>query len=71
MDGAYIGTNWTHAWLVNRLHGEPARILLVHVGKTGGESLKGSIHLHVENNRHALGCLMNRTKYVEDSGLGF
>ena len=68
MDGAYIGTNWTHAWLVNRLHGEPARILLVHVGKTGGESLKGSIHLHVENNRHALGCLMNRTKYAEDSG---
>ena len=68
MDGAYKGTNWTHDWLVNRLHGEPARILLVHVGKTGGQSLKDSIPLWVHEKRDALGCLMNRTKYAEDSG---
>ena len=67
MHGAHKGTNWTHDWLVNRLRGEPARILLVHVGKTGGQSLK-SLPLWVGLKRDALGCLMNRTKYAEDSG---
>ena len=68
MDGAYKGTNWTHDWLVNQLHRELARILLVHVSKTGEQSLKDSIPLQVENKRDALQCLINRTKYTEDSG---
>ena len=64
-------SNWTHEWLIHRTQGERARILLVHVGKTGGVSLYRSIPVYHRYKTNALQCLMdktiNNTVVVEDS----
>lgn len=54
--------NWTQTWLVDNLQGEPARILFIHVGKTGGVSLKKTIPLDIEAKRKRLNCLRARTR---------
>ena len=46
-----------------RIHGEPARILFVHVGKTGGLSLEIGVPFSLRVERNALQCLMNRTNH--------
>ena len=53
-------TNFPSNWLVNRLHGEPARIILVHVGKTGGVTLYNSVPLNLQPKRKSLPCLIER-----------
>ncbi|KAL7568562.1 hypothetical protein ACA910_002674 [Epithemia clementina (nom. ined.)] len=51
--------NWTFDWLDQGTNQEPARIWFVHVGKTGGVSLKEGLLMDLRRKRNALPCMIN------------
>jgi hypothetical protein len=56
-----------HEWLEKGTQGETPRILLVHVGKTGGSSMRLSLNVEMWQMREKVDCLMRKTQNNQTS----